>query len=165
MNIMDLKYRLLKALDVFSYSTFIAIGMVIILLIAQKDIWLLLLTPSILIFSVIGLHYVSKGLLILSKKEGQETTMTPDEYIDKLFGIDGFKMIFIVSAVMICVCGGLILTLISPKMLSFSSFTMFSLIFAAILIYCTYKVSQELSFVIMSVTIVDSMETKKASSK
>lgn len=159
MKIFDLKYRLHRSLDTFGYSAFFAMIVIALLFFIQKDLWLLIFAPSILIFSIIGLHYVSRGLLILSKKEGDETEMTEDEYVDKLYGIQGFRFMFLLSAFIIAFCGAFIFYAFDPAFLSFSAFSWVSLIFMAFLLYSTYKVSQELSFVILSVTIIDTMKT------
>ena len=159
MKIFDLKYRLHRSLDTFGYSAFAAMVLILLILFIQKDLWLLILAPSILVFSAIGLNYVSRGLLILSEKEGDQTEMTEDEYVEKLYGIQGFRMIFLLSAFIIAFCGGIVLYAFNPALLSFSAFSWVSLIFIAFMLYSTYKVSQELSFVIMSVTIIDTMKT------
>ena len=83
------------------------------------------------------------------------------EYLEKLYGVDGFKATFIVLALLIWISVLIIGFVFSPANFNISAISVAGVVFAVALIYDTYILSQELSFVIMTQTIIKGMKMRK----
>ena len=161
MDVLDIKQRLHKSLSTFVWSIIFCLVVLFIIVLFRKDIWVICLLPAIFIFSVIGMRCVFKSLLRLTEKDGNITEMGYTEYLEKLYGVDGFKATFIVLALLIWISVLIIGFVFSPANFNISAISVAGVVFAVALIYDTYILSQELSFVIMTQTIIKGMKMRK----
>lgn len=158
MEILDLKYRYQLSLNIFGVSAVLSVALLLYSILVGNT-WMLCFVPTIILFCIIGLTMTSKGLLVLSEKGGRTTEMTEDEYLERLYGVQGFRLMFLILAILIAVCVFIIMVLYSPSLLGLDKLNFISAVFFVVIAFLTYKVSKELSFAIMSTTILRTTNT------
>ena len=158
MEILDLKYRYQLSLNIFGVSAVLSVALLLYSILVGNT-WMLCFVPTIILFCIIGLTMTSKGLLVLSEKGGRTTEMTEDEYLERLYGVQGFRLMFLILAILIAVCVFIIMVLYSPSLLGLDKLNFISAAFFVVIAFLTYKVSKELSFAIMSTTILRTTNT------
>lgn len=158
MEILDLKYRYQLSLNIFGVSAVLSVALLLYSILVGNT-WMLCFVPTIILFCVIGLTMTSKGLLVLSEKGGRTTEMTEDEYLERLYGVQGFRLMFLILAILIAVCVFIIMVLYAPSLLGLDKLNFISAAFFVVIAFLTYKVSKELSFAIMSTTILRTTNT------
>lgn len=158
MEILDLKYRYQLSLNIFGVSAVLSVALLLYSILVGNT-WMLCFVPTIILFCIIGLTMTSKGLLVLSEKGGRTTEMTEDEYLERLYGVQGFRLMFLILAILIAVCVFIIMVLYSPSLLGLDKLNFISAVFFIVIAFLTYKVSKELSFAIMSTTILRTTNT------
>ncbi len=171
MTIQNLKFALEKPLKIFTISICCTLLISVYCIYFGTDKWLLGLTPSILVFSLIGAAIIAKTLVYLSGLEMNVETEELRQMNESDFdGMKGVQSFLYLSVILIYVTTFIICSIYNYFLFDFVIMNIFfSLLVIAVTIIALYFVLNYLSFTIFFITMIYSWtagyKARRASSK
>lgn len=159
MSAESLKTKLEKSLEVFATGILLSIILIFLTIIFNQNFWIFGFTPTLFIYSLIGILMVSKALVSFTEFTGS-VNVDADEFESKFVGSNGVNNIFWMFVVIIFILIVLASYILNYNILHFTkdAFSIIHGLFSFIsLVWGLYTIVTQLSFTIFFISIIPTM--------
>jgi hypothetical protein len=158
MKINDYKYKLQASLRVFCVGMLTSCAVLFYISKTGKILWMLGPLFSLIFYSVLGIFVCFRGLLRLTEAIGHEVELSQEEYIDRLYGVEGANFTILTSIPLICFLTYIICYRMGINILVFEKDGWIqSILISAAVAVLLYRTAADLSINTFAVTLFDTL--------